>query len=112
MMPASPAPAPAMKRRRLVGVRMIPIIMSSRGYRALARSCRRLYQIARARLPPGPATWHHRRQSHGRIIMAEIRTTPLFSVTLKVAEIQNLGKTPLGERRIGVVEGGSFEGPK
>jgi hypothetical protein len=44
--------------------------------------------------------------------MAEIRTAPLFSVTLKVAEIQNLGKTPLGERRIGVVEGGSFEGPK
>ena len=44
--------------------------------------------------------------------MADIRTTPLFTVTLKVAEIQNLGKTPLGDRRVAVVEGGSFEGPK
>jgi Protein of unknown function (DUF3237) len=49
---------------------------------------------------------------HRRIIMAEIRTTHLFTVTLQVGEIQNLGKTPLGERRVAVVEGGSFEGPK
>jgi hypothetical protein len=44
--------------------------------------------------------------------MADIRTTHLFSVTLKVGEIQNLGKTPLGERRFGVVDGGTLEGPK
>jgi hypothetical protein len=44
--------------------------------------------------------------------MADIRTTHLFSVTLKVGEIQNLGKTPLGERRVGVVDGGTLEGPK
>jgi len=44
--------------------------------------------------------------------MAEIRTAHLFSITLKVAEIQPLGRTPLGDRRVGVVEGGSFEGPK
>jgi uncharacterized protein DUF3237 len=44
--------------------------------------------------------------------MAEINTTHLFSVSFKVTEIQNLGKTPLGDRRVAVVEGGSFEGPK
>jgi hypothetical protein len=44
--------------------------------------------------------------------MAEISTTLLFSVSLKVTEIQNLGKTPLGDRRVAVVEGGSFEGLK
>ncbi len=42
----------------------------------------------------------------------DVRTTPLFTVTLKVPKIQNLGKTPLGERRVGIVGGGSFEGPK
>jgi hypothetical protein len=44
--------------------------------------------------------------------MAEIKTAHLFSVSLNVKEIQNLGKTPLGERRVAVVEGGTFEGPK
>ena len=44
--------------------------------------------------------------------MAEIKTAHLFSISFKVREIQNLGKTPLGERRVAVVEGGSFEGPK
>jgi len=42
----------------------------------------------------------------------DVRTTPLFTVTLKVPKIQNLGRTPLGERRIGIVAGGSFEGPR
>ncbi|HEX6841938.1 MAG TPA: DUF3237 domain-containing protein [Stellaceae bacterium] len=42
----------------------------------------------------------------------DVRTTPLFTVSLKVTKIQNLGPTPLGERRIGIVSGGSFEGPK
>jgi len=32
--------------------------------------------------------------------------------TGRFTEIQNLGKTPLGDRRVAVVEGGSFEGPK
>jgi Protein of unknown function (DUF3237) len=44
--------------------------------------------------------------------MIDLRTTPLFTLTLKVGRIQNLGKTPLGERRVGIVTGGSFEGPK
>jgi len=44
--------------------------------------------------------------------VAEIRTAHLFAVSFKVREIQNLGKTPLGERRVALVEGGSFEGPK
>ena len=42
----------------------------------------------------------------------DVRTTHLFTVSLKVPKIQNLGKTPLGERRVGIVAGGSFEGPK
>ncbi len=42
----------------------------------------------------------------------DVRTAPLFTITLKVPTIQNLGKTPLGERRVAVVAGGSFEGPK
>ena len=44
--------------------------------------------------------------------MAEIRTAHLFMITLKVGQVQNLGKTPLGERRIAPVLGGRFEGPK
>ncbi len=44
--------------------------------------------------------------------MAEIRTAHLFTITLKVGEIQPLGKTPFGERRVAVVEGGSFEGAR
>ena len=37
--------------------------------------------------------------------MADIKTTHLFSISLKVHEIQNLGQTPLGNRRVAVVEG-------
>jgi Protein of unknown function (DUF3237) len=44
--------------------------------------------------------------------MADVKTAHLFSISLKVHEIQNLGQTPLGNRRVAVVEGGSFEGPK
>jgi hypothetical protein len=44
--------------------------------------------------------------------MPEIRTTHLFTMTLILAEIQMLGTTPLGDRRVAVIEGGSFEGPK
>ena len=44
--------------------------------------------------------------------MTDIRTTHLFTIALKVGEIQPLGKTPLGDRRVAVVDGGSFEGPK
>jgi hypothetical protein len=45
-------------------------------------------------------------------VMTDIRTMYLFNIVLNVAEIQSLGKTPLGDRRVAVVEGGSFEGPK
>ena len=44
--------------------------------------------------------------------MAEIRTAHLFTVSFDVREIQNLEKTPFGERRAALVDGGSFEGPK
>jgi hypothetical protein len=44
--------------------------------------------------------------------MSDVRTAPLFTITLDVGKIQNLGKTPLGERRVALVLGGSFEGPR
>ena len=43
----------------------------------------------------------------------EIRTQLLFTIRLEVAgQMQVLGRTPLGERRIAQVSGGSFEGPR
>jgi len=44
--------------------------------------------------------------------MAEIRTAPLFSMILQVAGMQAIGATPNGNRRIGLVAGGTFEGPQ
>ena len=44
--------------------------------------------------------------------MAEIRTNHLFALLLKISETQNLGGTPLGARRVAVVEGGTFEGSR
>jgi hypothetical protein len=44
--------------------------------------------------------------------MADLRTTLLFDITLAAAPPQMLGKTPLGDRRIVMVTGGSFAGPK
>jgi len=44
--------------------------------------------------------------------MAEIRTTPLMTIKLAVAGMQAIGATPSGNRRIGLVAGGTFEGPK
>ncbi len=44
--------------------------------------------------------------------MVDLRTRPLFSVKLLVGPIQNLGRTPLGERRVAVVAGGHFAGER
>ena len=44
--------------------------------------------------------------------MAEIRTAPLFTLTLQVAGMQAIGATPSGERRVGLVAGGSFQGER
>ena len=44
--------------------------------------------------------------------MAEIRTAPLFTLTLQVAGMQPIGATPNGNRRVGLVAGGTFAGPK
>lgn len=44
--------------------------------------------------------------------MLELRTAHLFTVTLTVGAIHNVGKTPLGDRRVAVVTGGRFEGAK
>jgi hypothetical protein len=44
--------------------------------------------------------------------MTDIGTTYLFNMVLNLGEIHSLGKTPLGDRRVAVIEGGSFEGPQ
>ena len=44
--------------------------------------------------------------------MAEIRTTHLMTLTLTVNGTQSIGATPNGNRRVGLVAGGKFEGPK
>ncbi len=44
--------------------------------------------------------------------MAEIRTAPLMTMRLTVNGMQMVGATPNGGRRVGLVGGGTFEGPK
>jgi len=44
--------------------------------------------------------------------VAELRTAPLFSMTLQVSGMQPIGATPNGNRRIGLVAGGAFEGAR
>lgn len=44
--------------------------------------------------------------------MAEIRTAPLMTMRLTVNGMQMIGATPNGGRRVGLVGGGTFEGPK
>jgi len=44
--------------------------------------------------------------------MAEIRTTHLFKMTLAVSGMQAIGATPAGNRRIGLVAGGTFQGER
>ena len=44
--------------------------------------------------------------------MADISTTPLFTLSLKVGSLDDMGKTPFGQRRLAAVAGGTFEGPK
>jgi hypothetical protein len=44
--------------------------------------------------------------------MSELRTALLFTISLKANKPQTLGKTPVGDRRVVAVAGGSFEGPR
>jgi hypothetical protein len=44
--------------------------------------------------------------------MAEIRTTHLMTLTLSVAGMQAIGATPGGDRRVGLVAGGTFQGER
>ncbi|HUB47275.1 MAG TPA: DUF3237 domain-containing protein [Acetobacteraceae bacterium] len=44
--------------------------------------------------------------------MAELRTAPLFTMALQVSGMQPIGATPNGNRRIGLVAGGTFEGAR
>jgi hypothetical protein len=44
--------------------------------------------------------------------MAEIRTRPLLTMALQVGGMQAIGPAPGGDRRIGVVSGGSFTGER
>lgn len=44
--------------------------------------------------------------------MAGIRTQHLMTLKLAVNGMQPIGETPAGNRRVGLVAGGTFEGPK
>ncbi len=44
--------------------------------------------------------------------MAEIRTAHLFTLKLTVAGMQPIGQTPTGNRRVGLVASGTFEGER
>jgi hypothetical protein len=44
--------------------------------------------------------------------MAEIRTAHLFTLRLTVAGMQAIGATPAGNRRVGLVAGGTFKGAR
>jgi hypothetical protein len=44
--------------------------------------------------------------------MVELRTTHLMTMTLAVSGMQPIGATPNGDRRVGLVAGGTFEGTK
>ena len=44
--------------------------------------------------------------------MAELKSEFLFEMTIELGGMQELGQTPFGTRRIAVVAGGAFEGPR
>ena len=44
--------------------------------------------------------------------MSEIRTRHLFNIDITVPEIQDVGRTPYGHRRVALVTGGTFEGER
>ncbi|WP_428483381.1 DUF3237 domain-containing protein [Rhodopila sp.] len=44
--------------------------------------------------------------------MAEIRTVPLLTLKLAVNGMQSIGQSPSGNRRVGLVAGGTFDGPR
>lgn len=44
--------------------------------------------------------------------MAEIRTQPLFTIRLRLGELQPIGAAPGGNRVVGVVGSGTFEGDR
>ncbi|WP_428536646.1 DUF3237 domain-containing protein [Rhodopila sp.] len=44
--------------------------------------------------------------------MPEIRTSHLLTLELAVSGMQPIGETPAGNRRVGLVAGGTFQGPK
>ena len=44
--------------------------------------------------------------------MVEIRTRHIFTLRLQVSGMQQIGATPSGNRRIGLVAGGTFEGER
>jgi Protein of unknown function (DUF3237) len=44
--------------------------------------------------------------------MAEIRTRPIMTLKLQVGGMQDVGATPAGTRRVGLVSGGTFAGER
>jgi Protein of unknown function (DUF3237) len=44
--------------------------------------------------------------------LLQVRTRPLFALQLEVNEVLAVGETPAGNRRIGLIPGGRFEGER
>lgn len=53
-----------------------------------------------------------RRMSHPNLKVPMIQTKALFEITLSVHQIEDLGPTPYGTRKIAAVAGGSFVGDR
>jgi len=44
--------------------------------------------------------------------MSELKSQFLFTITIGVAQLHDLGETPFGVRHIDVLGAGSFQGPR
>ncbi|HEX5328191.1 MAG TPA: DUF3237 domain-containing protein [Acetobacteraceae bacterium] len=69
-------------------------------------------RLSPTRLPPAAGSVSDLHTSTENNAMAEIRTAHLFTLRLQVAGIQAIGATAGGNRRIGLVAGGSFQGER
>ena len=62
-----------------------------------------------------PANWRqvqHKLQQLTGPLMPLISPEPILRITAELADIQQFGKTPIGERRVINILGGSVEGPR
>jgi hypothetical protein len=80
----------------------------------LTNISRREFVVATAAILVAPAIPGDSEQinKQGEAFMIPLRSAFLFTLTGSVAEPLEIGRTPLGERRIFPIKGGEFEGPR